>query len=96
MVSIVLTACSADEASPSAGGGGGNSCVSLCKDAAFQGGSEMDFKNGVVECQCTGSGGEVTKPPCEAYCASFGVSAEKALLSAENNVKPDKCVCDGT
>ena len=78
------------------GGGGGNGCGGLCKGAGFTDGTETDFKNGLVECQCTGSGGEVTKAACESYCSKFSVSAADSLLSAEPGAKADKCACDGT
>ena len=78
------------------GGGGGNGCGGLCKGAGFTDGTETDFKNGLVECQCSGTGGEVTKAACESYCSKFGVSAEKSYLSAEPGAKADKCACDGT
>ncbi len=78
------------------GGGGGNGCGGLCKSAGFSDGTETDFKNGLVECQCSGTGGEVTKSACESYCATFKVSAEKSYLSTEPGAKADKCACDGT
>ena len=71
-------------------------CGRLCMAAGFPGGKQTDFGNGLVECQCTGSGGEVTKTACEAYCSPFGVSAAKALLSSEEGQPADKCACDGT
>lgn len=56
----------------------------------------MDFGNGVVECLCEGTGGEVAKTACESYCSKFGVGAADSFITAERNAKPDKCVCDGT
>lgn len=77
------------------GGGGGSGCGGLCKTAGFADGTESKFDGNITECQCTGTGGAVTKASCEAYCAPFGVGADKAFLTTE--VAPDdKCVCDGT
>lgn len=78
------------------GGGGGNGCGGLCKGAGFTDGTETDFGKGLVECQCSGTGGDVTKTACESYCSKFGVSAAKSFLSAEPGAKADKCACDGT
>ena len=70
-------------------------CAGLCTQSGFDDGTEMDFGNGLVECSCDGTGGEIMKADCEAYCADFGVDAADSLLSM-TNVPNDKCVCDGT
>ncbi len=92
-------ACSDSKKAGTAGGGtcttSSCSCDSLCKDANFTDGDEMDFGGGLVECQCSGSGDGLEKSSCETYCDQFDVSAENSLLSSENSAD-DKCVCDGT
>lgn len=70
-------------------------CPTLCTDAGFDGGEEVDYGDNLIECTCEGSGGEVTAEACADYCDPYGVSAENALLSSENGPN-DKCVCDGT
>ena len=72
--------------------GQGGPCNSICvQDGFTAGGVETDFKNGLVECQCTGTDGSVVKTDCENYCSTFGVAPAKSLLSGTT-----KCVCDGT
>lgn len=70
-------------------------CASLCRDAGFDGGEEVDFGGGVVECTCAGAGAGLSQSGCADYCAPLGVNADAALLSTEV-VANDKCVCDGT
>lgn len=71
-------------------------CSKLCTGGGFTGGKETDFKNGLVECLCSGTAGEVTESACKSYCATFDVSADKAFVTIEQSAKNDKCVCDGT
>lgn len=77
------------------GGGGGDGCNGLCTSSKFASGKATDFGGGVVECVCEGTGGNVAKAACEAYCAPLGVPAAKSFVS-ENKAPNDKCVCDGT
>lgn len=85
----------ADDASASTGdanSGQGGPCNGLCTASGFTaGGVETDFKNGLVECQCTGTDGNVAKVDCENYCSTYGVAPMESLLSGT-----DKCACDGT
>lgn len=71
-------------------------CSKLCTGGGFTGGKETDFKNGLVECLCSGTAGEVTQSACTSYCAAFEVSADKSFVTIEQSAKNDKCVCDGT
>lgn len=72
--------------------GQGGPCNSICvQDGFTAGGVETDFKNGLVECQCTGTDGSVVKTDCENYCSTFGVAPAKSLLGGTT-----KCACDGT
>lgn len=71
-------------------------CSKLCTGNGFTGGKETDFKNGLVECLCSGTAGEVTESACKSYCATFDVSADKSFVTIEKSPKNDKCVCDGT
>jgi hypothetical protein len=70
-------------------------CSGLCVSAGFDDGVETDFGGGVVECQCSGTGGGIAQDACAAYCADFGVAPETSYLSSEFATN-DKCVCDGT
>ena len=92
LLSLTLIACG-DKDDDSAGATG--ACASLCTDAGFDGGEEVDYGDNLIECTCSGSGGEVTASACADDCDPYGVSAENALLSSENGPN-DKCVCDGT
>lgn len=96
VLASLLFACANDEPIGEQDEQGGGGCKGLCEVSGFSGGEETDFANGLVECQCTGTGGEVLKSSCENYCTTFRVPAEKALLSAEPGALADKCACDGT
>lgn len=89
------TSQSANDASAStsdANNGQGGPCNGLCTASGFTaGGTETDFKNGLVECQCAGTDGTVQKVDCENYCSTYGVPPADSLLSGT-----DKCACDGT
>lgn len=91
LVAMVVLGCGDDDSSSSSSSGGGGACNSLCTDAKFTGGTESKFQQNVTECQCAGTGGNVAKTACEAYCAPLGIAAAKSFLSGT-----DKCVCDGT
>jgi hypothetical protein len=78
-----------------AAAGGGEGCPGLCTGAGFSGGTETDYGGGVIECVCAGSGEGIAQDDCTAYCADFGVGADRSFVSGD--VSPgDKCVCDGT
>lgn len=76
-----------------AGGGNGaaEGCVGLCTSAGFSDGLETDYMNGLVECQCEGTGDALEQEACNEYCADFDVAEDKSYLTVEG----DKCACDG-
>ncbi len=92
----VLLACGDKEADDSAAGGvGGEGCAGLCAGAGFPSGTETDYGGGVIECVCSGEGEGIAQDDCTAYCADFGVGADRSFVSGD--VSPgDKCVCDGS
>lgn len=93
LITLLLFACG-DKDDDSAAGVEG-ACPSLCVDAGFSGGTETDYGDNLIECQCDGAGGAVTQAACTDYCDDFGVSSDRAYLTSEYN-PDDKCVCDGT
>jgi hypothetical protein len=79
---------------PAGGSAPAEGCAGLCTQAGFDDGEEMDFGE-VIECLCSGTGGEIMQIDCETYCADFGIAPEDSFLSM-TTVPNDKCVCDGT
>lgn len=87
---LAVAGCTAGEGEGE-GEASADGCVGLCTDAGYDDGEETDFDNGLIECQCEGSGDAIAQDDCNAYCADVAVEGADPILSGT-----DKCVCDGT